>query len=565
MEFSKKQIEWLLLGVYKGKITQNNLPRDLYFAIADYLKIGVYQGFGGSLNSISKDISNGSRSIGDLDLLNQLRTNVYMFSGAKVFQQIREMSLASKIVTDEGVIRPFNDFRKDALGIYEQYNVDWLKTEYNTAIGQAQEAAKWQKIEEQKDILPYLKYSAVIDSKTSEICRPLDGIVAPVNDPIWKKIAPLNHFNCRCLLLQLDKEDGERQATLDSLKNKKVGETESMMQDLFKMNPGIDGYIFKKDHPYFEVQPKDRSLAKRNFDLPIPKKDIEVKPLIPKFAPSKNIKEAEEYAKTVLGVKYADFKGVNIDVANDMNKGLFKTKMLMPELKTNGIGSAQECNKAIKNDVIEGFRKTQNYKEIKEKFGIQSAEYAAERTAKRYYSRVESGVMAWSTNVENAVFNDLTVDLSKYRGVYVNANQAKSKQAIDSIVQRSSASGWFTKDAKDFTYIMNHELGHEIDKLLNFRKDPDFIKIYKREHEEGIAKLSERLSKYGATAGNRMSARPAEMIAEAWAEFVTSETPRELAKEIGELMLEKYYLDYKQGIGTTFKTWKTEALKLIEK
>lgn len=273
MEFTKKQIEWLLLGVYKGKITQNNLPRDLYFAIADYLKIGVYQGFGGSLNSISKDISNGSRSIGDLDLLNQLRTNVYMFSGAKVFQQIREMSLASKIVTDEGVIRPFNDFRKDALGIYEQYNVDWLKTEYNTAIGQAQEAAKWQKIEEQKDILPYLKYSAVIDSRTSEICRPLDGIVAPVNDPIWKKIAPLNHFNCRCLLLQLNAEDGKQEQTNKLLKLTKVAETESQMQDLFKMNAGKDGYIFKKDHPYFEVQPKDKQYAKDNFGLPIPKKD----------------------------------------------------------------------------------------------------------------------------------------------------------------------------------------------------------------------------------------------------------------------------------------------------
>jgi len=273
VEFTKKQIEELIQGVYNGQITQYNLPRDLYFAIADYLKIGVYQGFGETMTNLTEQVAKGTGRLGDLELLTQLRTNIYMFSGAKVFQQVKEMTLASRLITEEGTIKPFTAFKKEALAVYEQYNIDWLKTEYNTAIGQAQEAIKWQQIEEQKDILPYLKYSAVIDSRTSEICRPLDGIVAPVNDPIWKKIAPLNHFNCRCLLLQLNAEDGKKEQTSKLLKLTKVAETESQMQDLFKMNAGKDGYIFKKDHPYFEVQPKDKQYAKDNFGLPIPKKD----------------------------------------------------------------------------------------------------------------------------------------------------------------------------------------------------------------------------------------------------------------------------------------------------
>ncbi len=31
-----------------------------------------------------------------------------------------------------------------------------------------------------------------------------------------------------------------------------------------------------------------------------------------------------------------------------------------------------------------------------------------------------------------------------------------------------------------------------------------------------------------------------EMIAEAWAEYITSKNPRELSKEIGDLILKKY-------------------------
>jgi hypothetical protein len=35
-----------------------------------------------------------------------------------------------------------------------------------------------------------------MDANTSDICRPLDGITRPVDDPFWNVHAPLNHFNC---------------------------------------------------------------------------------------------------------------------------------------------------------------------------------------------------------------------------------------------------------------------------------------------------------------------------------------------------------------------------------
>lgn len=563
MKYTQNQIKSLLDGIYDGSITEYDLPQDLYLAIADYLKKGLYEGFGNTLSKLSENLASGKGSLNDLELLAELRSNIYMFSAAKTFQQVKEMT--SALVNEDGVVRSFSAFKKEAINIFGLYNETWLKTEYNTAIGQAQEAIKWQRIEEQKDVLPYLKYQAVLDSHTSIICRPLDGIVAKVGDPIWSKIAPLNHFNCRCLLLQVDEEEGRKELTPDGDKLKRVDQVESEMQPVFKMNAGKDGYIFKGDHPYFEVAKKDREFARNNFDLPIPKMDNKGESLKPEFMPAKNIKEAAQYAKDVLGAKYADYKGIHIDIANDVNKGVFNTKVLMPELQINGLGSAQECNKAIKAEALEAYRNSNYYKATKEKFGLETAERVAEKVAGRFVDRVQSGVLAFSRTVENYTFDGVEFDLSKFKGVFVNAKEAKSKAALDEIVKHNSKVGWFTKDASDFKYIMDHELGHEIDKFLGFRKDPRFLEIYHREHDAGIEIVIQRLSKYGATAGNRPSARPAEMIAEAWAEFVSSPNPRELSKEIGELMLKKYYELHKTGANIAFEPWKTESLKLLKK
>lgn len=184
MKYTDEQIEDLIAGIYAGTITEYDLPRDLYFATAEYLEKAIYKGFGNTVIELTGK---------PYELLVELRENIYIFSAAKTFTQVRE--LTDLLYNDEGV-KGFSAFKKDALQLYEQYNVNWLRTEYDTAIGQAQSAERWQQIEEQADVLPMLKYSAVIDKNTSDICRPLDGIVLPVNDKFWNTHAPLNHFNC---------------------------------------------------------------------------------------------------------------------------------------------------------------------------------------------------------------------------------------------------------------------------------------------------------------------------------------------------------------------------------
>jgi len=251
-----KFLDLLVEGIYNGEITDVDLPEGLYLAIADYLKRGLYKGFEYTIDDVPPE---------DLSLLTELRENIYMFSGAKTYQQVREMT--DHLTDSEGNVRSFAQFKELVKGTFELYNDTWLRTEYETAIGQAQSAAKWSKIERDKDVLPLLQYNAVGDENTCDICGPLNGIIAPVGDPIWGKIAPINHYNCRCLLEQLDKGKvtGDRGPIVDGVLEK--------MNPIWQFNPGKEGVVFSEKHPYFSVPKGVVKLAQENFNLPIPETD----------------------------------------------------------------------------------------------------------------------------------------------------------------------------------------------------------------------------------------------------------------------------------------------------
>lgn len=54
-----------------------------------------------------------------------------------------------------------------------------------------------------------MEYSAILDSRTTDICRHLDDRVYAVDDPIWNGIRPPNHFNCRSILVPVTIIDEE--------------------------------------------------------------------------------------------------------------------------------------------------------------------------------------------------------------------------------------------------------------------------------------------------------------------------------------------------------------------
>ena len=124
------EINNLLLQIYQGEITEQKLPENLYNSISEELKKALYKGYGGSLKDFDKD----SR---EYELLNSLRTNLYKFSGAKVFQQI-------KLMSDKTLLSlPFDQFKEKAMKIFNKHNRTWLQTESNTTEKQAINARNW--------------------------------------------------------------------------------------------------------------------------------------------------------------------------------------------------------------------------------------------------------------------------------------------------------------------------------------------------------------------------------------------------------------------------------------
>ena len=256
--YNDSDLSDLLDGIFSGEVTEYEIPESLYLSIAEYLRKGLYHGFGGSLEDFE-----GSK---DLELLTELRENVYMFSAAKSFSEIKE--LRSMLIDDEGNLRDKKDFLFHAEQVAEVYDDAWARTEYHTAVFQSKEAVMWNSFEREKDIFPNLIYQTVGDA--CAICQPLDGLIAPVGDAVWNEIAPTNHFNCECVLLQ---EDQEKDITPKEEKEAIYNDVTSDMSDVFKMNAGKDRYIFSPEHPYFDVAKKDKDFAKENFGLLIPDSD----------------------------------------------------------------------------------------------------------------------------------------------------------------------------------------------------------------------------------------------------------------------------------------------------
>ena len=273
----KIDINSLADAIYKGKVTPTNLPDVVYHVNANKIIKGIYDGYGKTM----KDVEYGSP---DFKMLNSLRENAYLFSGAKTFQQTLRMTEA---LTDGDNVRSFSDFKDEVDKLSVQYNENYLRSEYDTAIASSQNASSWERFEEDADVLPFLTYQTIGDA--CDICQPLDNTTLPVGDDFWNSFYPPNHFNCLCICLN---SDNDSNVTSKSVVASRVSNLNDKMDDTFKMNSGKLGEVFSKDHPYFVVPPEYKDFAKTNFGLEIPPPDA--KP------PSSEI-EAENDLKLTYG------------------------------------------------------------------------------------------------------------------------------------------------------------------------------------------------------------------------------------------------------------------------
>lgn len=252
--FTDSEVENYLYQLFQGNISINSLDIASYNKIAEKLTEGIFKGFG-------KDISSVDFDTPDYNMLASLRENVYVFSGAKQYQQVRELS--SLLTNDKGLVS-FNDFKKVALPKFNDYNENYLRAEYNSAIAQSQSARNWMTIEQDREVYPQLEYQTIGDSRVRPQHSILDGIVRPVDDNFWDTNYPPNDWNCRCEVLQVSDVSNTPKKDLPKI-------TETEVPEIFRFNAGKQKIVFSEKHPYFNIAERDRELALNNFNLPLPK------------------------------------------------------------------------------------------------------------------------------------------------------------------------------------------------------------------------------------------------------------------------------------------------------
>ena len=204
--------------------------------VAQKLWTAVTEGYGNDFPAFDWDTP-------DFNMLKALEENVWHFSAAKNYTELRQLSGA--LIGPDGKLRTKSQWMEEAFKINDRQFKQYLSAEYELAVSGSQMAGKWVDIQNDKDVFPLLAFDVVMDGRTTELCSSLNGVIVPVDHPYVKSYYPPNHFGCR--------------TTVRKLRSGKI--TEDLpypeIPDMFRTNLGEQGLIFPAGHAYFTDLPEE--------------------------------------------------------------------------------------------------------------------------------------------------------------------------------------------------------------------------------------------------------------------------------------------------------------------
>ncbi len=74
---------------------------------------------------------------------------------------------------------------------------------YDTNLRVARAVGRWQRIQDNAAVMPYLRGVTAGDNRVREAHRPFHGIVLPVQHWFWQEFFPPMFFRCRCDVIQM--------------------------------------------------------------------------------------------------------------------------------------------------------------------------------------------------------------------------------------------------------------------------------------------------------------------------------------------------------------------------
>jgi SPP1 gp7 family putative phage head morphogenesis protein len=187
-------IEGIAKEIHAGNYPTRQTNADLALFTSNTLMNGLKQNVD-NWDDLSPDDE------GRLKWINVQQNNIYKFGLAKSYSQLKGMR--DQVVGPDGKITPYTEFLKSVMATNDQYNKTWLATEYDAVVRGTVMGTRWQDIEDQKDVTPYLQYVTAGDDRVRPEHEELEGIIEPVDSPFWNQYYPPNGWNCRCSVDQL--------------------------------------------------------------------------------------------------------------------------------------------------------------------------------------------------------------------------------------------------------------------------------------------------------------------------------------------------------------------------
>lgn len=123
-----------------------------------------------------------------------------------VSKGLSKRDLVRGVETDDAVNAALDELWVDT----EQEAAAYLDTLVRTNTFEALNEARFAEFTdpELQGFVVALRYAAVLDTSTTEVCEELDGSEFRVDSPMWDIYRPPNHFNCRSILVPITEVDG---------------------------------------------------------------------------------------------------------------------------------------------------------------------------------------------------------------------------------------------------------------------------------------------------------------------------------------------------------------------
>lgn len=175
----------------------------------------------------------------DDDFRNALRHNNAVFAAFKTHRL--QNDVARQLTDSNGNLKTFEQWKNDVHSITSHQCDRWLRTEYDTAVLRARQAANWQQFLREADVLPNLKWIPSTSPNPGKDHRPFWNTVLPIAHDFWNHHRPGDRWNCKCELRSTDEPP-------TAVPNAPMGGSDP--QPGLDNNPGIDAKIFADSHPY---------------------------------------------------------------------------------------------------------------------------------------------------------------------------------------------------------------------------------------------------------------------------------------------------------------------------